>query len=184
MPSLKDWLLALVIGAIVGCLIAAAIIIYFPTDVAPIQLVQGDVVGVYFSPDGGCEAQVLYWIGRANTSIHVLIYSFTLDSIGEALVEAHDRGLDVKVVFEKSQVSQYSEYWRLSDAGVQVRNDTNSRFMHNKIMIVDDAIVLTGSLNYSESGINRNDENLIVIKSGDVASLYANEFNRVWEQGE
>jgi len=42
------------------------------------------VLGVYFSPKGECEEQLLYWINRANVSIHILIYSFTLDSISDA----------------------------------------------------------------------------------------------------
>ncbi len=65
-------------------------------------------MGAYFSPKGGCAEQIIYWIGQANTSIHVLIYSFTLSNIADALINAKNRGVDVKVVFEKGQISQYS----------------------------------------------------------------------------
>jgi len=130
------------------------------------------VLGIYFSPRGGCESQVIRWIGRANRSIHILIYSFTLDSISDALIEAHNRGVEVKVVFEKNQITKYSEYQKLRAAGIPVRNDTNSGYMHDKVMIIDGVIVLTGSFNWSAHAEKVNNENLIVIKSIYVAEVY------------
>jgi len=141
-----------------------------------------EILGVYFSPKGGCEDQVLYWIDRANMSIHVLIYSFTLDSVGDALVEAHNRGVEVQVVFEIEQITRYSEYQRLRVAGVAVRNDTNSELMHNKVMIVDGLIVLTGSFNWSTNGEESNNENLIVINSAYIAGIYEEEFREIWNE--
>ncbi|MBC7092044.1 MAG: phospholipase D family protein [Nitrososphaeria archaeon] len=141
------------------------------------------VLGTYFSPNGGCAEQIIYWIGRANTSIHVLIYSFTLQNIADALIDAKNRGVDVKVVFEKGQISKYSQYFRLASAGVSVRNDTNPDYMHNKVAIIDGIIVLTGSYNWSSSAENSNNENLIIVKSADVAREYENVFNRIWENG-
>jgi len=138
------------------------------------------ILGVYFSPDGGCEDQIRYWIRRANSTIHILIYSFTLDSIGDALIEAYQRGVEVRVVFEKQQITKYSEYLKLKAAGVPVRNDTNPNLMHNKVMIIDGIIVLTGSFNYSAAGEEENNENLIVISSLEVAEIYEEEFERIW----
>jgi len=141
-----------------------------------------EILGVYFSPNGGCEDQILYWIGRANSTIEILIYSFTLDSIGDALVQAHNRGVEVQVVFEVSQISQYSEYSKLKDAGIDVRNDTNSGSMHDKIMIVDGVIVLTGSFNYSENAEETNNENLLIINITTVATTYEQEFTEIWDE--
>ena len=138
------------------------------------------VLGIYFSPRGGCEAQIIRWINRANISIHVLIYSFTLDSISNALINAYNRGVDVKIVFERDQVTKYSEYQKLKAAGVPVRNDTNPGLMHNKVMIIDGKIVLTGSFNWSVSAEKKNNENLIVIRSLYVARVYEEEFDKIW----
>lgn len=141
-----------------------------------------EILGVYFSPKGGCKDTLISWINRANISIHILIYSFTLDQIGEALIEAYRRGIDIKVVFEKDQVTKDSEYWRLKEAGIPVRNDTNPRLMHNKIMIVDGEVVITGSYNWSKSAEEWNNENLIIIRSRDVAKIYEEEFERIWSE--
>jgi len=140
------------------------------------------VLGVYFSPKGQCEEQLLYWINRANTSIHVLIYSFTLDSISDALIRAHNRGVEVKVVFERDQIKKYSEYQKLKAAEVSVRNDTNPKLMHDKVMIIDGIIVITGSYNYSASAENYNNENMIIILSDYIAGIYEKEFEKIWSQ--
>jgi len=137
---------------------------------------------VYFSPNGGAADRVIYWIDRANSSINVLIYSFTLDAIGDAIVRAKTRGVQVKVVFEKEQINTYSEYQKLKSAGVQVANDTNPDLLHDKIAVIDGGVVLTGSFNWSRSADEKNNDNLLVIFNQDLAGKYLAEFNKIWDQ--
>jgi len=158
-------------------------IAYLNATVASLSGGEPSILAVRFSPDGGCAAQVNYWLGRANHTVHVLIYSFTLDSIGDAVLAAYGRGVDIKVVFEKQQVSQYSEYFRLAAAGVSVRNDTNPNFMHTKVAIVDGCIVLVGSFNWSAAADNDNNEVLLVIRSAALATTLEAEFQRIWTTG-
>jgi len=143
---------------------------------------ETQILGVYFSPNGGCENQVISWINRANSTIHILIYSFTIDRIGDALVVAHNRGVNISIVFEKEQMIQECEYRKLKAEGINVRNDTNSGLLHDKIMIIDGTIVLTGSFNYSVAGEEKNNENLIIVRSTSVAGIYEAEFERIWNQ--
>lgn len=155
--------------------------------IAELRAAQGvpgvSILGVYFSPKGGCASTVIQWLGRANSTVHVLIYSFTLDQIGDAILATYRRGVDVKIVFEKQQVTQYSELFRLAAAGVHVRNDTNPGSMHHKVAIIDGYIVLIGSFNWSAAGENDNNENLLVIRSADLAATLEREFQRIWTTG-
>ena len=140
-----------------------------------------EVLAVRFSPNGGCKAELLNWINRANQSIYVLIYSFTLDEVGDALVSAKLRGVDVKVVFDGQQADvQGSEYQKLRDAGVEARVDTRAALMHDKVAVIDAKIVITGSFNWSTSAEEENNENLIVLKSQSLASTYTEEFWHIW----
>jgi len=164
-----------IVGLITGIAVGS---ILFPT--IETRYVSLDFHGVFFSPDGGCKDAVISWINKANSTIHILIYSFTLDDVSNALIEATDRGVDVKIVFDSSQISQYSEYDRLNDAGIDVKKDTNSALMHNKVMIVDEKIILTGSFNWSQNAEERNNENLIVIESVEVSSIFEEEFEKIW----
>ena len=139
------------------------------------------IEGVCFSATEDCESLLIDLIEGAKKSIHVMIYSFTLDELSEALIEAKNRGVDVKVVIEaENAFSKGSEYRKLLEAGVRVKLDRNPALMHHKVMIVDWRIVVTGSYNWSWSAENRNDENLVILDDPRTASLYETEFQRVW----
>ncbi len=146
---------------------------------------QEDVLGVYFSPKtgagGGCEKEIIYWIGKASTSIHVLIYSFTSDAIANALINAYNRGVEVRVVFEESETGGVYKDEKLRDAGISVRTDTNTRKMNNKVMIVDGEIVITGSYDWTETAEIFNNENLVVLKGDHVSSVFEEEFSTIWD---
>ncbi|MBS7657808.1 MAG: phospholipase D family protein [Candidatus Bathyarchaeia archaeon] len=137
---------------------------------------------VYFSPNGGCEKRLIYWFNKANFSIHVMIYSFTLDSISDALIAAYKRGVEVKVIIEKEQLNEYSEYYKLKNAGIEVKLDANPALMHNKVAIIDGIIVITGSYNWSLSAETKNNENMIIIKNAEVAKIYEEEFQKIWRE--
>lgn len=131
---------------------------------------------VYFCPEDVCSSQIIRQIERAQSYIYVAIYSFTLDSIADALIRARNRGVDVKVVMEKSQVDKGSEYERLKNAGIDVKFDKNPDFMHNKFAIIDGKIVVTGSFNWSKHADATNDENLLIVYSEELARKYESEF--------
>jgi len=174
-PVIAVFIFGLLLGATLGIVYAR----YFP----PYTQTATPAYDVYFSPKGGCAEAVIYWIGRANQSIHVLMFIFSLDSIADALISAHKRGLEIKVVFDKSQ--SYSQFGVLEAAGIEVRNDTNwEGIMHNKIAIIDHRIVLTGSFNWTGTAENNNNENLVVMHSVEVASRYESEFQKIWNQSQ
>lgn len=131
-------------------------------------------VEVYFSPKGGCTEAVVNELNSATKSIMVQAYSFTSAPIAEALVEAHKRGVKVEVILDKSQETEkYSEADFLANMGVPVRIDAQHAIAHNKIMVLDDATVITGSFNFTKSAEQSNAENLLVIRSAELAGIYA-----------
>lgn len=97
------------------------------------------------------------------------------------MIHARTRGVDVKIVMERSNANGTgSEYQNLKAAGIDVRLDTNSADMHDKVMIVDERIVVTGSMNWSNAGVSRNNDNLIVIASQEWAKAYEVQFQSVY----
>jgi phosphatidylserine/phosphatidylglycerophosphate/cardiolipin synthase-like enzyme len=143
----------------------------------------GDIQRVCFSRVDDCSSIIIKIIDSAEKYVHVAIYSFTLDSLGDALIRARDRGVEVKVVIEREQADvKGSEYERLLKAGINVRLDGNKYLMHHKFMVLDGKIVVTGSYNWSYGAEENNDENMIVVSNPDVARLYEAEFQRVWSQ--
>jgi phosphatidylserine/phosphatidylglycerophosphate/cardiolipin synthase-like enzyme len=54
--------------------------------------------------------------------------------------------------------------------------------MHHKVIIIDDATVITGSYNFTRRAAHTNDENLLIIDSPALAAQFAAEFERVYRQ--
>jgi phosphatidylserine/phosphatidylglycerophosphate/cardiolipin synthase-like enzyme len=65
---------------------------------------------------------------------------------------------------------------------VAVRQDGNPRTFHHKVFVIDDKIVVTGSLNFSNNADDSNDENVVVVTNTDIATLYLQEFERRWAE--
>jgi phosphatidylserine/phosphatidylglycerophosphate/cardiolipin synthase-like enzyme len=119
-------------------------------------------------------------ISQARKSIYVAMYSFTRDGLASALVDAKNRGVEVKVIMEEENAYvQGSDYRMLKEAGVDIRLDGNPALMHHKFMVVDGEIIVTGSYNWSTAAEDRNDENFVVIRDRSVAERFMQEFNRL-----
>jgi phosphatidylserine/phosphatidylglycerophosphate/cardiolipin synthase-like enzyme len=131
-------------------------------------------IEVWFSPKGGCTEAVVKELNAAKSSVLVQAYSFTSTPIAKALLEAHKRGVKVEVVLDKSQrTEKYSEADFLVNVGIPVRIDAQHAIAHNKVMVIDGATVITGSFNFTKAAENNNAENLLVIRSPELAAKYA-----------
>jgi phosphatidylserine/phosphatidylglycerophosphate/cardiolipin synthase-like enzyme len=130
-------------------------------------------VQVYFSPDGGCNDAINKMIGQARQEILVQAYSFTSAPIAKALLDAHKRGVTVQVIIDKSQRSEkYSSATFLKNIRIPTYSDDECAIAHNKIMIIDREIVITGSFNYTKAAEEKNAENLLIVKDKALAKVY------------
>jgi phosphatidylserine/phosphatidylglycerophosphate/cardiolipin synthase-like enzyme len=128
---------------------------------------------VFFSPKGGCTEAVVRELTAANDTILVQAYSFTSSPIAQALVDAHRRGVKVEVILDKSQrTEKYSEADFLANMGIPARIDARHAIAHNKVMIIDGRTLITGSFNFTNAAEQHNAENLLVIRSTDLAATY------------
>lgn len=151
------------------------IAICFAFLIAPVYAADTYVVStqVYFSPNGGAQEAVVKEISNAKKSIFVQAYSFTNQPIAKALVEAQRRGVSVFVILDKSnRTAKYSAGDFTDHFGIDTYIDDKHAIAHNKIMIIDKETVITGSYNFTKAAENSNAENLLVIRSSQLADLY------------
>ena len=146
--------------------------------------IEGSTVETYFSPDDGTATEIINLIRGAEQSIYFLAFSFTSDDIAAALINKANQGVSVSGVFEESQYHSNTgtEFDNLLEAGLDVHLDGNNRNMHHKVFIIDEQIVITGSYNFSRSAEERNDENTLMIYNADVAQLFLQEFERIFDK--
>lgn len=135
----------------------------------PVMPAQGSLQ-VAFPPWDDAEALLLETLGRAQREILVQAYLLTSRPIAASLIAAKQRGLSVNVLADARQHAENptSLLGVLADSGIPVWLETRYRHAHNKIMVIDDgtkdAIVVTGSYNFTRSAQHMNSENLFLVR--------------------
>jgi phosphatidylserine/phosphatidylglycerophosphate/cardiolipin synthase-like enzyme len=122
-------------------------------------------VQAHFSPKGGCTDAIVHEIKHARHEILVLAYSFTSRAIAQALVDAKLRGVHVDIVLDHSNEHEvYSDMHFFLEQGLVPVIDPHHAIAHNKVMVLDNRTLLTGSFNFTQHAETDNAENLLVIK--------------------
>lgn len=125
-------------------------------------------IRVCFTPQKNCAAKIIDEIDRSQKSIYIQAYTFTSKSIAKSLIMAKARGIDIKVILDETQVnSEYSVINELCEGEIPIWIDFKPAIAHNKVMIIDNKKVITGSFNLTYSAQARNAENLLIIQNND-----------------
>jgi hypothetical protein len=144
-----------------------------------------EILAIYFTPPAGAASGLIKQIDGAKKSIKVMAYGFTATNLAEALVRAKRRGVDVGLIQdEKSAQNNRETLPILLAAGIEVRSDGKHAIQHNKVMLIDDDIVITGSYNFTKSAESRNAENIMIVRSSYAAKRYADNWKSHWEHSE
>jgi len=138
----------------------------------------GRVLDVCFSWSRRCDEMVARLIDSAKSRVLVAAYFFKNRWIAEALIRAHRRGIEVKVVLDASQARAGGpQYWNLWLSGIDVRTLWDARPMRYCFVVIDDDVVVAGSYGFSraEEGYES-----VVVLQGEVVRRYSEEFERLW----
>ena len=149
----------------------------------------GNEPELYFSRSDPVEQKIIREIDCARQSIHLLIYSFTDGKLAAALLRAVGRGVDVKIVFDKSQTQEKHSLademlQKLGAKRVEFRTGKGRGIMHEKMAVYDSAEVSLGSFNWTDNARDNNWENIIFFSDPRLATACEHEFQRVWNTRE
>lgn len=133
----------------------------------------------HFSPKGGCTEAIVREIQHARHEILVLAYSFTSKAIAQALVDAKMRGVHVEIVLDHSnEKEEYTDLHFFLQQGLHPVIDPHHAIAHNKVMVIDNRTLLTGSFNFTQHAESDNAENLLVIKGHpELVRVYKDNFH-------
>lgn len=145
------------------------------------------VIETAYSPEGMALQLVLKTIESAQHEIRLMGYSFTSPEVVSALVRAKHRGVNIKIVLdEKGNRNKTSQAAMniIVNAGIPLRTNGRYAIMHDKVIIVDNQTVESGSFNYTRSAASRNSENVLVINGvPEVARTYLRHWQSRWDGG-
>ena len=134
----------------------------------------------YFAPEDGVAGHIISEINQADREIIFMVYSFTDKGMAGAMIARHGDGLRVEGIFNRRQErDENSVYPLLVGAGIPVYFSPKDKTLHHKVMVIDSSVVITGSFNFTKSANTRNDENILIIRSPELARAYLEEYERV-----
>ncbi len=134
-------------------------------------------------------------ISQAKKSIFIVMYlisynkedkSSKVTQLMDELAKAKLRGVEVKVILDyqssysfPANQSNYEAHRFLKDNGIQVYFDGAVVYTHNKAIVIDKRIVISGSHNWSDAALDRNNETSFLINSPKLAKQLLDEFSRI-----
>ena len=136
----------------------------------------------YFFPNPANEQRVVNMFRTCKKTLDVAIFTFTRDSIAQAILEAYQRGVKVRCIGDDGNSKvKGSDVRLLASVGIPCKTDNNLRFhMHNKMAILDNSVVITGSFNWTSQAVNKNQDNILFIEDKNIANQYTDYYNQIW----
>ena len=149
-------------------------------------------IKAYFSPGRDPQQNICGFVDRLEKTLDAAVFSFTDSVIKDAVKRALNRKVRIRLVVDAEQASGQAMAKVLEElkaAGVDIRADRESGFMHDKYAIGDGKAVITGSYNWTVRAQQRNRENLVVIRKKStkknwlvdfVLTPYKQNFEEIW----
>ncbi len=126
------------------------------------------------------EKRLVDRIGAATARVDAALYDLDATPVADALIEAHNRGVQVRVITETDNMGD-SEIGRLQEVGIPVSDDKDpGSLMHHKFIVIDERYVWTGSYNTTYNGAYKNNNNVILIDSVPLAYNFTQEFRELF----
>ncbi|MGL6075396.1 MAG: phospholipase D-like domain-containing protein [Fimbriiglobus sp.] len=135
----------------------------------------------HFSPGADCLGQILHRLQNARQSLDICVFTITDDRITRAILEAHRRGVKVRVITDNDKANDLgSDIAQLEAANVPLKVDRTAYHMHHKFAIIDRNRLLNGSYNWTRSAAQDNEENLTDCGDTKLISAFQTEFDKLW----
>ena len=135
----------------------------------------------HFFPNASNEEKVVSMLRTCKKTLDIAIFSLTLDSIAEAILEAYQRGIKVRMIADdECAKNKGSNVKLIASVGVPCKTDNAIYHMHHKFAVLDGSVVIMGSFNWTGQAVKYNQENILFYEDKNIASQYAQEFERLW----
>ncbi|KAF9928265.1 hypothetical protein FBU30_002532 [Linnemannia zychae] len=137
-----------------------------------------------FFPSEESFKQLVKTLDNAKKSLDICVYTITDDHLANAIIRAHERGVKVRIISDSEKAEDLgSDVIRLRDNNdIPTRVDKSESFMHHKFAIIDDALVINGSYNWTKGARFDNKENLTLTNSTKAVQGFKGEFERLWAE--
>lgn len=157
-------------------------IVFFLVFIFFINLPAEAEVEIFFTPSMDCENKIISLINTSYNNIDVVVYSINNNNIVMALKNAFDRGVEVRILTDKTQAAgKYSKAFDIYNYGIDLKVHTKHKIEHNKFAIFDGKNVSTGSFNWTNPASLKNSENCVFfLNEKATVAQFQNRFEYLW----
>ncbi|KAM9363668.1 mitochondrial cardiolipin hydrolase [Symphorus nematophorus] len=165
-------------------------VLFFPSEVACVEHIFTPSLSYscYCPLPHGVEtsfSRLLRRLLSASSSLDLCVFAFSNMDLCRAVLALHSRGITIRVLSDKDYIAiTGSQIGVLRKAGICVRCDMGSMYMHHKFAVVDGRLLITGSLNWTLTAVQGNMENILVTEEPDLVQPFIKEFHRLWARND
>ncbi|XP_067130490.1 mitochondrial cardiolipin hydrolase-like [Centruroides vittatus] len=121
----------------------------------------------------------------AKRSIDVCVYIITSHFLADVVVKCHEKGVKVRVFTDEDNTGEErdlvdAQIGKFRRKGIPVKTHNSTFLMHHKFAIIDEKLVITGSLNWTLKALTGNHENVLITNEENAVKAYMNEFEKLW----
>lgn len=140
-------------------------------------------INFYFTPSTDCEKHIIKYIDQSQSSLDIVIYSLSNEQIVQAIENAYKRGVEIRILTDRVQAGgRQSKVKHLYNLGIDIRVNSKHKIQHNKLAVFDNAIIVTGSYNWTENASKYNSENCgFITDEPEAVKQITKEINHLWE---
>ena len=139
----------------------------------------------FFSHTHDIRKLVIDAIQDANKTLDICMFTLSDDHIADAITHAFKRGIRTRIITDDEKVmDKGSDIFKLKYRGIEIKIDTVKSLMHHKFAIIDNHKIITGSYNWTRTGSEVNNENIVITDNDTIVHAYIMEFDRLWPEME
>ena len=137
----------------------------------------------WFGPNDPMVQTLVGFIRATRRSLDVAVFTITDDRLRDALLEAHERGVAIRVLTDDDKAQDTGSDVRfLRRAGLPLRTDRSRYHFHHKFAVFDDAFLVNGSYNWTRGADRNNRENFLKTEDKTLVLSYKNAFEAMWNE--
>ena len=137
----------------------------------------------YFSHHDDIRDIAIKSLSSARSDLKICMFTISDDPIAEAIDTCYDRGVNVRIITDDGKIfDKGSDILPLFKKGINIRIDSDKSLMHHKFVIIDNMKLLTGSYNWTRTGADVNNENMLITTNNKIVRSYKKEFKRLWNE--
>ena len=148
-----------------------------------IQIGESQITPLFSPQDKIITSNIVPLINSAEKYIYIPAFVITHEKLSNSLISARNRGVDIKIIIDATSTnSMHSKFKVLKENNIPIKVENFAGKIHSKSIIIDDKYIIAGSMNFSNSGENKNDENILIIKDSNFAEYYRKFFIYLWNK--